>query len=188
MPNITPLPSTTFKTMPWANGQGSTTEIFKQLFPTTDRFLWRVSLADVPDSGRFSVFDGYERVIAVATGAGMSLSVAGVQPVTLRVGDDAFGFSGAAATACELLDGAIRDFNLIFDPEFVRGDVVVLSDQGRGEFKSAADQMVLVYVFEGSAEVAGDVVEAGEAVMIEDAAVKVELHAGLAFVVSVVGV
>ncbi|MBT3700020.1 MAG: HutD family protein, partial [Alphaproteobacteria bacterium] len=52
--------------MPWANGQGSTTEIFKQLFPTTDRFLWRVSLADVPDSGRFSVFDGYERVIAVA--------------------------------------------------------------------------------------------------------------------------
>jgi uncharacterized protein len=188
MHNLTPLPSTNFKTMPWANGLGSTTEIFKQLAPTTDKFLWRVSLADVPASGPFSLFDGYERLIAVATGAGMSLSVAGAEPVTLRAGDGAFRFSGAAATDCELLDGAIRDFNLIYDPEFVRGEVVVLSDQSRAGYKGSADQTVLVFVFEGSAEVAGQVVEAGQAVMVEGNAVTVELCAGLTFVVIVAAV
>jgi uncharacterized protein len=174
--------------MPWANGQGSTTEIFKQPAPTMDRFLWRVSLADVPASGPFSEFPGYERIIAVATGAGMSLTVAGAEPVTVRAGEDAFRFSGAAATACELLAGPIRDFNLIYDPEFVRGDVVVLSDQGRAGFVGAPDQTVLVYVFAGSVEVAGQVIDSGEAVMFEGEAMEVELSAGLAFVVSVVGV
>ena len=174
-----------FKTMPWANGIGSTTEIFKQPSLTPYKFLWRVSLADVPDSGPFSVFDAYERIIAVASGGGMTLRVAGCDPATLRVGEVAYRFSGAAATNCELLAGPIRDFNLIFDPDHVRGEVVVLSGTGRRGFESAPGQTTLVYVFEGSVEMSGDVLAAGFAGMVEGDVVGVELRDGLAFVVSV---
>jgi uncharacterized protein len=177
-----------FKTMPWVNGLGSTTEIFKQPSPTTNKFLWRVSLANVPTSGPFSVFDGYERIIAVASGGGMTLRVAGCDPATLRSGDDAYRFSGAAATDCELLAGPIRDFNLIFDPGFIRGDVVVLSASGRRTFESARGQTTLVYVFEGSVEMSGDVLAAGFAGMVEGDVVGIELRDGLAFVVAVEGV
>ena len=62
--------------MPWRNGLGTTTEIAAE--PSADgRFHWRLSIADVAQSGPFSSFEGYDRTIAVVAGAGMRLAVAG---------------------------------------------------------------------------------------------------------------
>jgi len=54
-------------------------------------------------------------VIAVASGAGMRLAVADRAPVLLTLASDPYGFPGEAATACTLIDGPIRDFNLMTD-------------------------------------------------------------------------
>jgi uncharacterized protein len=175
-----------FKTMPWANGLGATTEIFKQPAATDDRFLWRVSLADIPASGPFSIFQNYDRVLAQASGKGMTLRVAGREPVTLAVGGDAYSFAGSAETECDLLDGPVQAFNLVFDPASVRGDVVVLSNAGKRLFENAGDvsgQTLLVYVLAGSAEISGEIVSTGDAGLVESATARVELREGLAFVV-----
>src|SRR3954453_19828990 len=69
-----------YRVMPWKNGGGSTTEL--AIFPNDstvsgDRFLWRVSIADVIVDGPFSRFAGYDRHIMMIEGSGMFLDVEG---------------------------------------------------------------------------------------------------------------
>ncbi|WP_030245600.1 HutD family protein [Streptomyces sp. NRRL S-350] len=97
----------------WLNGGGVTREVAG--FPTgagLDGFEWRVSLADVASAGPFSRFPGIDRVITLAEGAGMALTVDGVEQLV-----DApyrpFAFSGDATTDCRLLAGPVVDFNVM---------------------------------------------------------------------------
>lgn len=108
-----------YRRMPWKNGGGETTEIARR--EENGATLWRVSIADVDRAGDFSAFPGLERVIAVAEGAGMRLHVGSDDPVTLTSGDLPSRFPGSAAARCELLDGPIRNFNLMIDPRRVAG-------------------------------------------------------------------
>ncbi|MDP9504013.1 HutD family protein [Pseudomonas protegens] len=102
--------------MPWKNGGGSTEEIARDVGDGLDSFGWRLSIADIAESGGFSSFAGYQRVITVLQGAGMTLNVDGhdTQPLLPL---QPFAFSGASQVACTLLDGPIRDFNLIYSPQ-----------------------------------------------------------------------
>lgn len=101
--------------MPWKNGTGSTLEIARDAGDGLDGFGWRLSIADVGESGAFSCFAGYQRIISVIEGAGMCLTVDGLPSRDLRA-LDAFAFSGGSAVDCRLLDGPIRDVNLIYLP------------------------------------------------------------------------
>ncbi|HLZ68164.1 MAG TPA: HutD family protein [Aliidongia sp.] len=113
-PSVTQLPAATYRVMPWRNGLGTTTEI--AIEPGAgDRFRWRVSIADVPSSGPFSNFPGYDRLIAVVSGAGMRLAVDKRATVLLDQASAPYGFPGDAPTECTLVGGPIRDFNLILD-------------------------------------------------------------------------
>ncbi|BAQ78286.1 MULTISPECIES: HutD/Ves family protein [unclassified Pseudomonas] len=102
--------------MPWKNGGGSTEEITRDAGTGLEGFGWRLSIADIGESGGFSSFAGYQRIITVLQGAGMQLTVDG-QAVRPLLPLDPFAFSGASQVSCALLDGAIRDFNLIYCPE-----------------------------------------------------------------------
>ena len=102
--------------MPWKNGGGSTEEITRDAGAGLDGFGWRLSIADIAESGAFSTFAGYQRVISVLQGAGMNLQVDGVSSRAL-LPFDAFAFRGESAVACTLIDGPIRDFNLIYAPQ-----------------------------------------------------------------------
>ena len=65
---------------PWKNGGGVTREVAAHPADSgLDGFHWRVSLADVAQGGPFSVFPGVDRVITVVRGAGMVLTVDGVE-------------------------------------------------------------------------------------------------------------
>jgi environmental stress-induced protein Ves len=124
-PSVTLLSAETYRAMPWRNGRGTTTEI--ALAPGNgDRFLWRLSIADVPDSGPFSLFAGYDRLIAVVSGAGMRLAVEGRSAVLLDRESAPYGFPGDAPTECTLVDGPIRDFNLILDRHSMTGTLARL--------------------------------------------------------------
>ena len=125
MTEITLISPADYRVMTWRNGQGTTTEI--AIAPGVgDRFRWRLSIADVASSGPFSDFSGYDRVIAVVSGAGMRLAVAGRAPVVLTRDSDPYPFPGDAATDCTLLDGPIRDFNLMTDRATCRGALAAL--------------------------------------------------------------
>jgi hypothetical protein len=102
--------------MPWKNGGGSTEEITRDTGTGLDGFGWRLSIADIGESGGFSTFAGYERIITVLQGDGMTLSVDG-QITRPLLPLDPFAFSGESHVSCTLLGGAIRDFNLIYAPK-----------------------------------------------------------------------
>ena len=105
------LRSSDYQRMPWKNGGGTTTEIWKAMSPE-GALLWRLSIADVASDGPFSEFPGIDRWIMVIEGKGMDLTVDG-QHHRLDELFQPFAFSGDAKTECHLIEGAIRDFNLM---------------------------------------------------------------------------
>lgn len=102
--------------MPWKNGSGSTAEITRDAGAGLDGFGWRLSIADIGESGGFSIFAGYQRVITVLQGDGMTLCVDGADSRCL-LPLDPFAFGGDSRVSCTLLGGTIRDFNLIYAPQ-----------------------------------------------------------------------
>ncbi|WP_426116022.1 HutD/Ves family protein [Pseudomonas sp. DSP3-2-2] len=122
MTRLTVLRAADYPRMPWKNGGGSTEEITRDAGVGLDAFGWRLSIADIAESGGFSVFAGYQRIITVLQGAGMTLDVDGALTEPLLPGDP-FAFSGDSQVSCNLLDGPIRDFNLIYAPQRYRASL-----------------------------------------------------------------
>ncbi|KAF0862433.1 HutD family protein [Pseudomonas sp. LD120] len=116
--------------MPWKNGGGSTEEITRDGGTGLESFGWRLSIADIAESGGFSSFSGYQRIISVLQGTGMTLNVDGQDSQPL-LPLQPFAFSGASQVACSLLDGPIRDFNLIYAPQRFRARLQWLSGHQR---------------------------------------------------------
>lgn len=116
--------------MPWKNGGGSTEEITRDAGTGLDGFGWRLSIADIAESGGFSTFAGYERVISVLQGDGMTLTVDGQTTRALHPLDP-FAFSGESQVSCTLLGGPIRDFNLIYAPQRYRARLQWMAGEQR---------------------------------------------------------
>ncbi|RRV09329.1 HutD family protein [Pseudomonas sp. v388] len=133
--------------MPWKNGGGSTEEITRDAGEQLEGFGWRLSIADIQASGEFSVFAGYQRIITVLQGAGMRLDVDGV-PSRPLLPSDPFAFSGDSAVNCALLDGPIRDFNLIYAPEHYRARLQWFDVRQPQRLYSSADTLVLLSMAE----------------------------------------
>ena len=127
--------------MPWKNGGGSTEEITRDAGTGLDGFGWRLSIADIAESGGFSTFAGYQRVITVIQGAGMVLTVDGEEQRGL-LPLQAFAFTGDSQVSCRLITGPIRDFNLIYSPQRYHARLQWIDGEQR--FFSTA-QTVLVF-------------------------------------------
>jgi len=136
--------------MPWKNGGGFTEEITRDNGEGLDGFGWRLSIADIEESGGFSVFAGYQRIITVLQGDGMRLQVDG-QASRPLLPFDAFAFSGESQVSCNLLGGAIRDFNLIYAPQRYRARLQWFD--GTSRLYSSAST-VLLFAASGQVEVA----------------------------------
>ncbi len=152
MSQVTYLPLASCTVMPWKNGGGTTTEIFRRDDPTdSGRFLWRISVADIGAAGPFSAFDGYRRVISVIQGEGMVLTIDGEGSPPLHTGR-AWPFSGASEVDCRLIDGPIRDLNLIY----AEGQVVADVSWHQGERwymqETTEADVLVVFVQSGSVE------------------------------------
>jgi environmental stress-induced protein Ves len=99
--------------MPWKNGLGETLEVARSPDGhSLDAFDWRVSVAPVVADGAFSVFPGIERSIVVIEGAGMQLTLADGRTRALRPGEP-FTYDGGTAVEGRLIDGPVRDFNVM---------------------------------------------------------------------------
>lgn len=107
------------QTIPWKNGGGVTREI--AALREHDKIIWRLSIADVAEDGQFSVFPGLTRILTVIDGNGIVLTSSD------HTVDAPFGapvmFDGGEKHESKLIDGPIRDFNVMFDPKCCSADV-----------------------------------------------------------------
>ena len=103
---------------PWKNGAGTTLEIASEPAGSRagDGFAWRLSAATVAASGAFSRFPGYRRTLMLYEGAGIDLSFDRAGPSLVREPYEVACFDGDWVTHGDLVDGPIRDVNLIADP------------------------------------------------------------------------
>ncbi|WP_392893476.1 HutD family protein [Pseudomonas migulae] len=130
MSQVNVLRAKDYPRMPWKNGGGSTEEITRDAGTGLDGFGWRLSIADIGESGGFSSFAGYERIITVLQGDGMTLRVDG-QDTHPLLPLEPFAFSGESHVDCTLLGGPIRDFNLIYAPQRYRARLQWLDGEQR---------------------------------------------------------
>jgi uncharacterized protein len=150
------LRSSDYQRMPWKNGGGTTTEIWKAVSPD-GAMLWRLSIADVDGDGPFSEFPGVDRWIMVIEGGGMDLTVEGQ---VYRIDDpfEPFPFSGDARTSCRLIAGPIRDFNLMVARSYGSGALRV-SRLAPGAPQPFAENVAALHVLRGRIEMESGTVQ-----------------------------
>jgi uncharacterized protein len=157
-PRLRKITPAEHRVMPWKNGLGTTREI--AIDPPGAAldgagFRWRLSIADVGQSGPFSAFPGIDRTIMVISGNGMELTVAGQPPRRLDRRFELFQFSGDAATDCRLIDGPIQDFNLMINRTRLTSATEVRNLREGCEIP-LMDQTCLAHVFAGGVEICLD--------------------------------
>lgn len=123
--NIRPLSEHDYTRQRWKNGGGFTTELAIHR-EGVDRWLWRLSVAEVEQFGDFSDFSGYERTIMLLAGNGMELVFDGNATRRINALYRPFVFDGSCKTYCRLLDGPVTDMNLIVDRGRATGVMSVL--------------------------------------------------------------
>lgn len=156
------LRSSDYQRMPWKNGGGTTTEIWKATSPK-DEMLWRLSIADVASDGPFSEFPGIDRWIMVISGNGMELTINGLGERRLDRRFAPLFFPGDATTDCRLIDGPIRDFNFMVARGFGKGLLEVIT-LAAGMTTPLRRDTAAVHILRGAAELeAGDVRDLTEA-------------------------
>jgi hypothetical protein len=150
------LTSADYVVQPWKNGGGTTTQL--AVDGPGDRWRWRVSVADVGQSGPFSDFAGYDRIIMLIGGDGMLLSFASAPAQRIDAHFRPFAFDGGWKTDCRLLGGPVRDLNLMVDRGYGRARMEPISVNLSTAAPTLRGVCDLLYCAEGGAEadVAGE--------------------------------
>lgn len=132
-------------TMPWKNGGGTTREYVVQR--GAEPFEWRLSVAEVAQSGPFSTFVDIDRLLVLLSGAGMVLHTEGVATPLHHLAPHRF--PGEQAVHAELVDGPTSDLNL-----FWRRDRWVAAARAMSvPCEVAAGEPTIVYVADGDVRV-----------------------------------
>jgi uncharacterized protein len=110
----------------WKNGGGATrTVAVSPAGAGFDDFVWRVSIAEVRQSGGFSLFPEVDRTILLLDGAGMVLEWNDGVAHALTTPFEPWAFKGEDGIEARLVDGASHDFNVMIRRGRVRGAVSV---------------------------------------------------------------
>ena len=139
--------------MPWRNGGGTTTEIAiapEGASVSGERFLYRVSIADVASDGPFSRFEGYDRHIMLLAGAGMTLDCGTHGRIELAPFEPR-SFSGDWEVTGTLVGGAVR-------VDRARASSTLVSEllDGPRRFACEPSNVCIVHVIEGALAGAGE--------------------------------
>lgn len=138
-----------FTEMPWKNGGGVTTELFR-LPDAQGGFLLRISRAKVEKDGPFSFFHGIDRKLLILEGAGCRLIFPEKEEVLTpgRILE----FPGEAAIDCKLLQSSLIDFNVMIARNYGTAKVLITKDLAKAQFAYHARTETL-YQFENAVEV-----------------------------------
>ena len=172
--HLTKLTPDQYKRMPWKNGGGMTTELLAKSPPDGNGFLWRISIADVAMSGPFSDFSGYRRTIMLLEGNGFILKCADLagNPKGGKRLDRAYEpyiFDGAWKTDCSLIDGPIKDFNLMVAPDRVTGGLEVHALRSGDALTITVPRTAVAHVLKGAVRGDATAIAAGGTLRIDAA-------------------
>lgn len=137
-----------FVQLRWKNGLGYTTELLKESLDDAE-FAWRLSIAQVTQDGPFSDFAGYERILVLLRGQGITLEHGDGTTQELRRPLDAARFSGQGPTTASLHQGPIEDFNVMTRNGLCTAQVHTGSAQ-REFVHIALASLVLIYAGSGA--------------------------------------
>jgi len=156
--------------MPWKNGQGATTELLIDPPGATlaGGFLWRLSMADVAESGPFSAFPGLDRTLMLLSGGGMELDHGDQGRQVLARPLEPVSFSGDWTTQGRLLAGPCKDFNVLSARGKIRHELTVL-ELGPAFVALPDAPRLLVYCVRGPARVAGVLLEENHLLDLDEA-------------------
>jgi len=181
---LTHLTARDYKRMSWKNGGGITTELL--LEPKSDGTAhWRLSIAEVTKSGPFSDFAGYARTIMLIDGPGFVLDFEGHPSKRLDRRYEPFQFDGGWKTDCTLIDGPVRDFNLMAARGAGAASLTVVK-LDRGGVQIDAATTLIFHVLEGDASVSGHAVPQGDTLRIDMSLLPLSLDAPESATVAVI--
>ncbi len=159
-----------YKTIPWKNGKGQTTELAISLNGGMDDFDWRLSIAIVVEDGLFSDFTGFERNLILLEGQGIKLIHDEKQTDLLDTPLSISSFNGKSKTKGLLLGGPIKDFNLMTRDGMYQVDVKAFIDQT--EINIGINGLCFVYSHQNKVTISLEnelvVVPIGHLVMVKD--------------------
>jgi uncharacterized protein len=146
VPEVTIAKPSSYVSMPWRNGLGSTLELLKQDLPDGSGFAWRLSMADVTSDGEFSNFSGYDRCLLLLEGRGLTLQSGGREQ-RLDQPLQAARFRGDDPTYARLHDGPIKDFNIMTQRQHCAARVTSQASAEPRKIEIDAD-LLLIYAVE----------------------------------------
>lgn len=111
-----------YRTMPWANGKGTTIEMLR--IDQDGAVKWRLSRASVVESGPFSIFPGIARNLTVISGPGFALRGSGFDLQARPLWPIAF--PGDVAISAEDVGGVSDDFNVMTSVDLPPPEVEVV--------------------------------------------------------------
>ncbi|MCW3780989.1 HutD/Ves family protein [Defluviimonas salinarum] len=160
------IPPFGFATQPWKNGGGITHEIARS--EEQDALLWRLSIAEVGTDGPFSAFPGLARILTVIDGKGLILDTPEGRLSALPFAPLAF--PGDLPAECSRIAGAVRDFNVIYDPARIRAAVRVLDAGTETALDDAPGRLHALLSLGPDCRVGGSVLPEGAVALLDRAA------------------
>lgn len=134
-----------FKSIPWKNGLGHTTELAISEGGNLDDFDWRLSIASVVNDGDFSNFSGYQRNLVLIDGEGLTLDHRNGDIDELTNLLDIARFDGSSKTHGCLINGAIKDFNIMTNQLSFSPEVNCYIEQQGVTIELLADNLLFAY-------------------------------------------
>jgi environmental stress-induced protein Ves len=119
------IPKNHYKIMPWKNGLGVTHEILISPEDSTllqNNFHYRISSADIHVDAAFSTFKGKKRWLMVYEGNVIKLNQEELPCYEIKH------FSGEENIFGSLMNGSIKDFGIIYDPNKVQVTMSLLQE------------------------------------------------------------
>jgi uncharacterized protein len=131
-----------YRHQPWANGRGTTTELYRQ--DRDGALLFRLSMAAVTEVGAFSIFPGIERNLTVLSGPGFTLEGNGLYMVAKPLSPIAF--PGDLPVQAKGVTAASDDFNVMTARYLPRPEVRVI----HGHETLAAGGLLALFALEAA--------------------------------------
>jgi hypothetical protein len=156
---LTILSPEKFKTIPWKNSLGHTTELAISEGGTLDNFDWRLSIASVVNDGDFSNFAGYQRNLVLIEGNGLTLDHRNGDVDKLTQLLDIARFDGASKTHGALVNGGIKDFNIMTNQKAFTPEVNCYIEQQTVTVALLADSLIFAYSLTDEMAVQSSVME-----------------------------
>ncbi len=142
---LTIFPPETFKTIPWKNGLGHTSELAINSGGNLDNFDWRLSIASVVNDGDFSDFSGYQRHLVLIEGEGLILDHHNGDVDELKNLLDVARFDGDSKTYGRLFNGPIKDFNIMTNNDSFTAEVNCYVKRHSADISLQADRLIFAY-------------------------------------------